>query len=89
MSKPNRQLIKAYLLMLLEEQMKCKRTTGTPRAAFDNQQDAVVFRDNPINWAYHDDIVVFCGRCAKFHLSHPTWLESRPWETIASQLRSN
>ena len=67
----------------------CKRSTGTPRMFFETQAEAIAYQNDPVNEAYHDDVVVFCGRCGKFHLSHPTWLESRPWETIASQLRSN
>jgi hypothetical protein len=67
----------------------CKRASGTPRAFFDTQREAIAFAADPANAAYHDDVVVFCGRCGKFHLSHSLWLPSRPWETIASQLRSN
>ena len=66
MSKPNRRLIKAYLLMLLEEQMKepCKRASGTPRAFFDTQQEAIAFAADPANAAYHDDVVCSAGDVA-------------------------
>src|SRR5579863_6558881 len=90
-----RGLIKAYLLMLLNEAKQqnsvepCKRVSGRPRAFFETQEQAIAFQSDPVNTAYHHDVVVFCGRCGKFHLSHPDWLPSRAWETIASQLRSN
>jgi hypothetical protein len=98
--EPKRELIKTYLLVLLNECTRqdggvimlvepCKRASGTPRAFFETQEQAVAFAADPANTAYHHDVVVFCGRCGKYHLSHPSWLSSRPWETIASQLRSN
>jgi hypothetical protein len=67
----------------------CKRSTGTPRAFFDTKEEALAFAADPDNPAYQEDVVVFCGRCGRFHLSHPSWLEERPWETVASELRVN
>jgi hypothetical protein len=67
----------------------CRRSTGTFRAYFDSQAEAVAYAADPRNVDYHEDVPVFCGRCGKFHLSHPTWLLDRPWETIASELRVN
>lgn len=67
----------------------CRRNTGTFRAYFNSQEEAEDFASDPRNVDYHEDLVVFCGRCGKFHLSHPSWLSSRPWEIVASQLRVN
>jgi len=65
----------------------CLRDTGVPRAAFDTIDEAfdMIFNDE----RYHQDIVVLCGHCGKFHCSHPSWLEARPWETPVSKLRLN
>ena len=63
----------------------CLRDTGVPRAAFDSIDDALRMIAN--DERYMDDVVVLCGRCGKFHCSHPSWLEARPWETLVSKLR--
>ena len=49
----------------------CKRSTGTPRMFFETQAEAIAYQNDPVNEAYHDDVVVFCGRCGKFHLIAP------------------
>jgi hypothetical protein len=59
--------------------MTCLRESGTPRASFETQEDAEAFRDDPKNTQYHQDVCVFCIRCERYHLSHPSW-SSRPWE---------
>jgi len=49
----------------------------------------VEFRDDPANIVYHGDIPVWCGRCGNYHLSRPEWLEFKPWETPAAELKVN
>lgn len=65
----------------------CKRSSGTARAFFTTQDEALNHTKD--HSEYREDIVVFCTRCGYYHCSHPTWLESRPWEIIASDVRNN
>ena len=67
----------------------CRRSTGTLRAYFNTQSEAIAFASDPANTNYQEDVVVFCGHCGNFHLSHPSWLSLRPWETIAAELKLN
>jgi hypothetical protein len=52
----------------------CKRSTGTDRAWFRTQEEAVAFANDPVNPAYHGDIAHYCAVCGFFHLSKPEWL---------------
>jgi len=67
----------------------CRRSTGTERRWFDTVEDALAFKADPLNVDYHEDEVTLCGRCGKFHLSHPSWLEFKPWEKLAAKLVVN
>src|SRR6266851_3560581 len=65
----------------------CKRKSGLPRAHFNTQEEAIAYASDPANTNYHEDVAVLCGHCGNFHLSHPSWLSMRPWETIATELK--
>ena len=45
---------------------------------FNSPEEAAAFRETHSD--YTEDVIVFCPRCGLFHLSHPSWLASRPWE---------
>lgn len=69
------------------EREPCKRASGSYRAYFETQEEAIAFATDPGNPCYHGDVTVFCGRCGYFHLSKLEWLQARPWETPVTQLR--
>jgi hypothetical protein len=52
----------------------CKRSTGTDRAWFCTQEEAVAFANDPVNTAYHGDIAHLCHTCGYWHLSRIDWL---------------
>jgi hypothetical protein len=93
-------LIKYFLknlLSSLEEKHKaaggmmiehCKRSNGTERKWFDTVEAALEFQKHHPE-GYGADAVVLCGRCSKFHCSHPDWLADRPWETPVAELAVN
>jgi hypothetical protein len=54
----------------------CKRSTGSPRAAFWNQKSAEKFASDPANIHYHGDVAHLCARCGLWHLSKLEWLAS-------------
>jgi hypothetical protein len=64
----------------------CLRSTGTERAWFNSPEEAAAFRETHPDYA--EDVIVFCPKCGGlFHLSHPSWLASRPWETPIKDLK--
>jgi len=67
------------------ERTVCLRATGEPRAVFDSIDEALQMIAN--DRRYRHDVVVLCGLCSRFHCSHPSWLEDRPWETPVSKAR--
>jgi hypothetical protein len=54
----------------------CKRSTGSPRAAFWNQESAEKFASDPANIHYHGDVAHLCVKCGLWHLSKLEWLAS-------------
>jgi hypothetical protein len=66
----------------------CKRSSGTERRWFETPHAAAKFRDaHPVQ--YGEDVIVLCGHCGLFHLSHPNWLPQKPWEKPIEMLRVN
>ena len=56
----------------IEEEMRCKRPSGTERAWFLTREEAIAF--SKANGNYHRDIPALCARCERYHLNQPEWL---------------